>query len=106
MCGSEGNGAHAVEHSKCAGGDVWLQDGHGVGVHGEYSNALLVISKNSHKDIMQLVLEKGAHVNAGNWSMAMPCRLHQIRVTRQSCDCSLRRELMSMCREDSMATPC
>ena len=32
MCGSEGNGAHAVEHSECARGDVRLRGGHGVGV--------------------------------------------------------------------------
>ena len=32
VCGSEGDGAHAVEHGECAGGDVWLQGGCGVGV--------------------------------------------------------------------------
>ena len=30
--GGEGNGAHAVEHNKCAGGDVRLWGGHSVGV--------------------------------------------------------------------------
>ena len=30
-CGSEGDGAHAVEHGECAGGDVRLRSGRGVG---------------------------------------------------------------------------
>ena len=32
MYGGEGDGAHAVEHNEYAGGDVWLQGGHSVGV--------------------------------------------------------------------------
>ena len=37
VCGSEGNGVHAVEHGKCTGGDIRLRGGRGVGVHGRCS---------------------------------------------------------------------
>ena len=34
MCGSEGDGVHAVEHGECTRGDVRLWGGCGVGVRG------------------------------------------------------------------------
>ena len=33
VCSCEGEGAHAIEHGKCAGGDIQLRGAHGVGAH-------------------------------------------------------------------------
>ena len=33
VCSRKGEGAHAIEHSECAGGDIQLRGARGVGAH-------------------------------------------------------------------------